>query len=136
MRTLRLVIALVAALAVVAALGAVGCGSSSDTTSTPPATTSPATSSGIIGLMTIEGGAAPGNPQPMSGVQIEVRGGGEAGQIVETAESSADGTFTVNLPPGRYTVVPVALGDEAVLPASVTVHPGKWAHVSVGFSVR
>jgi Carboxypeptidase regulatory-like domain len=135
MRGIRLAFVLLAALVAVAALSTAGCGSSSGTTATPPATTSPAASSGIVGLMTEVGGITTG-PRPVTGVRIEVHQGGATGQTVGTAESGADGAFRVDLPPGRYTVVPVALGDEAVQSASVTVAPGKWVNVSVGFSVR
>jgi len=136
MGKLRVAFVLLAAVVAVAAQSTAGCGGSPSATSTPPATTPSATSSGIIGLMTWEGGAIATSPHPVSDVRIEVRRGGERGEIVETAKSGADGTFTVDLPPGHYTVVPIPYGDETVMPASVTVDPGKWVHVSVGFSVR
>jgi hypothetical protein len=136
MRKVRVVPLLLVALVTVATLSVAGCGGTPETTAAPSAAPSSATSSGIIGLMTWEGGALATSPHPVSGVRIEVHRGGETGHVVETVQSGADGTFTVGLPPGHYTVVPVARGDETVMPASVTVGPGKWAHVSVGFSVR
>ena len=134
MRGIRPALVLLTALVAVAALSLAGCGGPA-TTATPPAGTSPAASSGIVGLMTEVGGIAP-SPRPVAGVRIEVRQGGATGRIVGTAESGADGGFRVDLRPGRYTVVPVARGDEAVRSTSVTVAPGTWVNVSVGFSVR
>ena len=55
---------------------------------------------------------------------------------MEKVKSGADGKFTVNLPPGHYTVAPITLGDALVIPASATVNPGRYVHVTVMFSVR
>jgi hypothetical protein len=130
MRVVRFVLVVSAALAVVSALTLAGCGSSPQPASTPSAA-----SSGIIGRMTEAGGPI-GGVRPMAHVQIEVRQGDVAGNVVATVESGADGRFTVDLPPGRYTVVPIARGDETVISATATVTPGQYAHVKVGFSVR
>jgi hypothetical protein len=127
---------LLALLAAVASLSATGCGGSPGAKTKPPATASPITSSGITGLVTGEGGPPPGDPRPAPGAKIEVHRGGETGPIVETVKSGTDGTFKVGLPPGNYTVVPVATGDELIVAASVTVDPGQWAQVNVGFSVK
>jgi len=126
-RIMRLVVVLSAVLAVVTALSAAGCGSS-------PAP--PANPSGIIGLMVEVGGPPPGSPRPMPHVEIEVRQGDKTGDVVATAKSKVDGTFTVEVPPGHYTVVPIAHGDAMVIAASANVVPGKYAHVVVRFSVR
>ena len=60
----------------------------------------------------------------------------KTGHVVEKVKSGADGKFTVNLPPGHYTVAPIARGDELVIPASATANPGRYVHVRVTFSVR
>jgi hypothetical protein len=60
----------------------------------------------------------------------------KTGHVVEKVKSGADGKFTVNLPPGHYTVAPIARGDEPVIPASATANPGRYVHVRVTFSVR
>jgi hypothetical protein len=126
MRIMRLVVVLSAVLAVVTALSASGCGSS-------PAP--PANPSGIIGRMVLVGGLVAG-PRPLPNVQIEVRQGDKTGHVVASVESGGDGKFTVNVPPGHYTVVPISRGQQLVLPAPATVLSGKYVHVVVAFSVR
>jgi hypothetical protein len=96
----------------------------------------PSPNSGVRGVMTEVGGPPPGSPRPMPNVRIEVHRGDNGGPVVAVVKSSSDGTFSVALPPDRYAVVPLAGGDELVIPASVTVRPEKWAHVDVRFSVR
>lgn len=126
MRSMRFVLVLSAALAASLALSMAGCGNS-------PAP--PANSSGMRGLMVMEGGVV-SSRRPLSNVQIEVRQGDKTGHVVEQVKSGADGKFTVNLPPGHYTVAPIARGDELVIPASAAVNPGRYVHATVTFSVR
>ena len=133
MRTVRplrlLLLAFVAATFVVP-----GCGGASSSTSPTP-TASPL-ASGIRGVMTWEGGAGAPTPVSYAGARIEVHRGGKSGPVAEVVTSAADGSFSVDLPPGDYTVVPVATGDELVLTGATTVRPGDWSQVHVGFAVR
>jgi len=131
MRIVRSVLVLSAALAAVASQSVAGCGGT-----TQPTSASPTRSSGITGLIVMEGGPPMSSPRPQPDVQIEVRQGDETGDVVETVRSGADGTFTVDLPPGHYTVVPITLGDAMVLPASAIVTPGEYVYVRVEFAVK
>ena len=127
----RLVATLVLVAAALVVLGA--CGDRGPSPS--PLASVPSATSGVAGMMTLEGGPAPGSwPDP--NVKIVVHRGAEDGPVVATTTSAADGSFSVDLPPGRYTLVPVALGDEQILSATATVQSGQRARVHVGFSVR
>ena len=127
MRIRRLALVLLAELAAVTALSAAGCGSS-------PAP--PANPSGITGRMVVVGGiVANAGPRPVPNVQIEVHQGDKTGHVAASVKSGVDGTFTVNAPPGHYTVVPISHGQQLVLPASATVVPGKYVHIVVTFSI-
>jgi len=131
MRMLRLLLPAL----VVATLVLPGCGGGASSTISPTPTASPL-ASGIRGLMTWEGGAGAPSPVPYAGTRIEVHRGGKSGPVAEVVISASDGSFSVDLPPGDYTVVPVATGDELVLTAATTVRPSEWSQVHVGFSVR
>ncbi len=128
----RLVATLVLVAAALVVLGA--CGDRGPSPSPLPSV--PSATSGVAGMMTLEGGPAPGSPRPDPNVKIVVHRGAEDGPVVATSTSAADGSFSVDLPPGRYTLVPVALGDEQILSATATVQSGQRAWVHVGFSVR
>jgi len=131
MRIVRSVLVLSAALAAVASQSVAGCGSTIQ-----PNSASPTRSSGITGLIVVEGGPPMSSPRPQPDVQIEVRQGDETGDVVETVRSGADGTFTVSLSPGHYTLVPTTLGDALIIPVSTTVAPGEYVHVTVTASVK
>lgn len=91
--------------------------------------------SGIAGVMREAGGPFPGlRRQPNT--PIEVHWASETGPVVASATSSHNGKFTVTVAPGRYVVVPVAKGDETVIPDSVVVTPGTYAVAKPFFSVR
>jgi hypothetical protein len=111
---------LAAALAATLVLAAAGCGGY-------PAP------SGISGLAVEEGGPVDTH-RPFPAAQIEVRQGDRFGRVVTTVKSDIGGRFTVNLPPGRYALVPLLHGAEYGLVASATVVSGKFAHVLVTYA--
>ena len=78
--------------------------------------------SGVRGVMREVGGPLPGS-RPHANTVIEVRWGSADGPMVAGTISGARGAFKVTVPPGDYWVVPIAKGDEQVVPDHVTVHP-------------
>jgi hypothetical protein len=91
--------------------------------------------SGIVGIMREVGGPIPG-PRPHPNVLIEARWATGEGPVVASATSSQNGRFSVSVAPGRYVVVPVAKGDEMIVPDSVVVTSGAYAPAWPFFSVR
>jgi hypothetical protein len=131
MSSQRFVGRLLAPLVLVLALTlAAACSNSSDKPATPSTV-----DSGIVGLVTIEGGPII-SPTPASRELLDVHAGDQTGEVVATVRSAGDGTFMVALPPGRYTVVAVPDDDKSAEPASATVSSGAWAKVTIRFSVR
>lgn len=59
----------------------------------------------------------------------------EDGSVVARVSSGEDGTFSVDVPPGDYVVVPAPAGDPFPLgtPVEVTVVPGAYALVEVAY---
>jgi len=57
------------------------------------------------------------------------------GSVVTRVTSAADGTFTVDVPPGDYVIVPEPGGDPFPLgaPVGVTVEAGSYAVVEVAY---
>jgi len=91
--------------------------------------------SGIVGIMREVGGPILG-PRPHPNVLIEAHWATEDGPVVASATSSQNGRFSVTVAPGRYVVVPVAEGDEMIVPDSVVVTSGTYARAKLFFSVR
>ena len=63
-------------------------------------------SSGVWGHTMIQGGAFPGGPSPITGVNVAVWKGDRSAtfaQPLKTVRSDAEGFFTLGLPPGVYT---------------------------------
>jgi hypothetical protein len=75
--------------------------------------------------------------RPVPHVTIEVHQGDTTGAVMATVTSGAKGMFKIDLPPGDYTIVPTKnpRASQAIVPASATVEPGKYARVTVGFSI-
>jgi hypothetical protein len=59
----------------------------------------------------------------------------EDGSVVARVSSGADGTFTVDLPPGDYVIVPEPGGDPLPMgtPVDVTVEAGAYTEVDVAY---
>ncbi len=59
----------------------------------------------------------------------------EDGSVVAKVNSGADGTFTVDVPPGDYVVVPEPGGDPLPLgqPVEVTVVAGAYTEIEVAY---
>ncbi|MET1232482.1 MAG: hypothetical protein ABWY52_06495 [Candidatus Limnocylindrales bacterium] len=59
----------------------------------------------------------------------------EDGSVVARVDSGADGTFTVDVPPGDYVVVPEPGGDPFPLgqPVEVTVAAGAYSEIEVAY---
>jgi hypothetical protein len=57
------------------------------------------------------------------------------GSVVTRVTSADDGTFTVDVPPGDYVIVPEPAGDPYPFgqPVEVTVEPGTYAEVEVAY---
>jgi hypothetical protein len=90
---------------------------------------------GVSGIMREAGGPFPGlRRQPNT--LIEVRWAAQEGPVVASATSDQHGRFKVTVAPGEYYVVPVAKGDEQVVPDPVNVLPGAYAVARPFFSVR
>ena len=90
---------------------------------------------GIIGVMREAGGPYPGLRR-MPNVLIEIRWQSVDGPVVSNATSGKKGAFKVTVAPGRYWVVPVAKGDEQVVPGPVTVEAHSYIAAKPFFSVR
>ena len=58
-------------------------------------------------------------PQPVVGALIEAFD--EAGDLIASAETTADGHFVLSLPPGDYTLVPQPLEGFMGLPSPIAV---------------
>ncbi len=90
---------------------------------------------GVIGVMREAGGPFPGlrrHPNTL----IEVRWAALNGPVVASTTSDRHGKFKVTVTPGEYYVVPVAKGDEQVVPDPVTVLPGSYAIAKPFLSVK
>lgn len=114
----------------VTALLLAGCGSSSP--SAPPAT-------GIRGIVTL-GPTCPveqvGQPpcvEPLAATLAVTSA--EDGSVVARVDSGADGTFTVDVPPGDYVVVPEPGADAFPFgqPVEVTVVAGTYTEIEVAY---
>ena len=106
------------------------CGSS--TTSAPPGT-------GIKGTV-ILGPTCPveqvGQPPCVTPLAATVAiTSAEDGSVVARVSSGADGTFSVDVPPGDYVIVPQPVGDPFPVgqPVEVTVQAGAYAQVEVDY---
>ncbi len=91
--------------------------------------------SGIVGVMREVGGPV-SSPRRRPNTLLEIRWATPAGPVVASTTSSQNGKFKATVAPGRYAVVPVAEGDEMVVPDSVVVGSGAYAVAKPFFSVR
>ena len=90
---------------------------------------------GVSGILQVAGPFSMGS-QPQANTSIEVRWGDVVGPVLASTTSGEQGEFRVIVAPGEYFVVPVAKGDELVLPDRVTVQAGSYAVAEPWFSVR
>ena len=122
----RFAVLLVSVVAIVLALAAVSaCGKS-----TPPSP-SPSAESGIRGTAKSGGGPTSDgttNVWPSSNVTVVAHKGELNGPVVARVVADQDGRFTIDLPPGAYTLVQAELGGQA---KAVTIRPGEFAEVTL-----
>jgi len=101
-------------------------------TSTAP---SPSASpeSGVRGTAKSAGGPATSdgttNVWPSSDVTVVAHEGEIGGPVVARVTANHAGEFSIDLPPGAYTLVQAA--PAGARPKSVTVRPGEYAHVTL-----
>lgn len=108
-----------------------GCGHAArQASSVSPSATPPPVQSGITGRVLISGGPYPGITQAYPSSKITVTD--SAGTVVATAVPKHDGTYTIDLPPGRYTAkaTPTS-GNPWFIPAKVTVRAGHYSKVDL-----
>jgi hypothetical protein len=94
--------------------------------------------SGIMGMVTI-GPTCPvmrNPPDPQCAdkpyaANLEVKD--SSGKIVKTFSSAADGSFSVDLAPGNYTIVGTNVTMPRMSPVNVTVEEGKFASLNIQF---
>ena len=127
----RAAIAMICAVAL-AALSA--CGGDASSSSSPPSSPTPTQASGIQGTTMMAGGpvtatSAPQSPRPDPGKTVAVRAGDVNGKTVATVRSDSTGAFTVDLPPGTYTLDETSVN--AVRPQTVTVVAEQYVTVTL-----
>ena len=113
--------------AIVLALAAVSaCG-----TSTSPSP-SPSPASGVRGIAKSAGGPATSdgttNVWPSSNVTVVAHEGEIGGPVVARVVADHAGRFSIDLPPGTYTLVQA---DVAGQPKKVTVHAGEYVRITL-----
>jgi hypothetical protein len=102
-----------------------GCGQVANRAASPSPSTTPPAHSGITGRVVISGGPYPGITQAYPNSKITVTDA--AGKVVATAVPKHDGTYTIDLPPGRYTATATPTsGNPFFIPAKVTVRAGHY----------
>ena len=74
--------------------------------------------------------------RPQANTLIEVRWAALDGPVLASATSDKQGKSRVTLAPGAHYVVPVAKGDEQVVPDPVSVQPDNSAVAKPFVSVR
>ena len=121
-------IALVPLVAIVLALAALpACG-----TSTPPSPSpSPSPESGVRGTAKSAGGPSVDgttNVWPSSNVTVVAHKGEVDGPVVAQAVADHGGRFTIDLPPGTYTLVQAEVAGQ---PKTVTVHAGEYVRITL-----
>jgi hypothetical protein len=129
---------MLAATVFVLTLTLTGCGRDRPAHTTAPAAP-PRGSSGIQGTITVDIGcphltSTPCPRRPLR-AQLLIRPA-EAPHPAIHADSEADGSFRVPLPPGTYTIQPQNMTGAPVptaFPLTVTVHPGTWTTFPVEF---
>jgi hypothetical protein len=126
---------MLAASALVLTLTLTGCGQHEPARATAPHRGS----SGIQGTITVDIGcphvtSTPCPRRPLR-AQLLIRPAEAAGPAIH-ADSGADGSFRVPLPPGSYTIQPQNMTGAPVptgFPLTATVRPGTWTTVPVKF---
>ena len=73
--------------------------------------------------------SAPQSPRPDPGKTVAVREGSVNGKTVATVRSDSSGAFTVDLPPGTYTLNETSFN--AIRPQTVTVAAGQYVTVTL-----
>ena len=99
-------------------------------TSTPPSP-SPSPESGIRGTAKSAGGPSVDgttNVWPSSNVTVVAHKGEIGGPVEAQVVADHDGRFSMDLPPGTYTLVQA---DVAGQPKTVTVRAGEYAHITL-----
>ena len=100
------------------------------------ACSAPPKDSGVQGAVTI-GPTSPVQKQGESGeapYEATIAVVNSSGATVAEVQSSADGRFSVNLAPGRYTLVPQSPGSlPRADPYDVTVEPHAFTEVSIQY---
>jgi hypothetical protein len=126
-------------------LALASCGSQSSPTSTPSGT-----SSGVRGIVLFSGGpyiasSSPlpdgfgttklGRPYPWVTVEVRVKTGPGAGQVVAKVKPDAQALFTISLPAGTYVLAPlVPKNGPFPMPTTIVVEPGRYARTIVRVS--
>lgn len=119
----------------------VSCGGGTSPSPSPSMTA--ARTSGIRGIVLLEGGpyiASPsplpagfgsgrqGRPFPFVTVQVTADSGADAGRVVVTLKPDRRGLFTVALPPGEYILEPIVQKDgPAPVQSTAVVSAGRFA---------
>jgi hypothetical protein len=106
-----------------------GCGQVAAQRAASPSATPPPAESGITGRVLTTGGPVSADypittrPYPMSKVTVT----DAAGKVVAAATPKHNGTYTIDLPPGRYTATATPTsGNPYFMPAQVTVRAGHY----------
>jgi hypothetical protein len=87
---------------------------------------------GLWGHAMFEGGPFPGGPRPLAHVAVAIwKGSLAGGQTLTTVRADANGFFSLNLPPGTYTLKLTSADSGWPTPTTVTVEPGKPAAAGV-----
>lgn len=90
-----------------------------------PVRATPAPMGALEGKLVVMGGPAPGSARPTDG-SVSILSGGDLVTVVEVS----GGTFTQQLPPGRYTLT-AGHGGAPCTPAEVTITEGGTAAAEV-----
>jgi len=89
--------------------------------------------SGVRGVAMAGGGPAPAghmpSPWPVRNCGVLVRKGDAQGSIVARTKTDQTGRFSIDLPPGTYTLVQSA--PVGATPKTVIVAPGKYVEVTL-----
>jgi len=75
-----------------------------------------------------DGSPIPNSPWPSPGATVVARRGGLSGPVVAKAKTARDGSFTIDLPPGDYTLVALSMG---ATPEKVIVGDSGYATVKL-----